>query len=334
MKWNVLLTAGSLRNRAVAEAARAVLEEADCNITTALDAGMEDIGDLQRALPGIDAVLAGVEPYPAALLADEAASNLKVISRWGVGFDAVDLKAATENGILVANTPNLLNDAVADYAFGLLLALARRLHEGHGIMRSGEWRASWGVDVGGATLGIIGFGRIGKAVARRASGFGMRILASDPFPQPDAAALGVEMASMKDLLAQSDFVTIHTALNDQTRGLIGEDALRAMKREAMLINTSRGAVLDEDALVSALNEGRIGGAALDTYCVEPMAADHPLRSAPNVLLTPHQASFGVRTGRDVSEMAARAIVDAMNGKTPESVVNPEVLEQGNRAGIG
>jgi len=139
---------------------------------------------------------------------------------------------------------------------------------------------------------------------------------------------------MKDLLAQSDFVTIHTALNDQTRGLIGEDALRAMKREAMLINTSRGAVLDEDALVSALNEGRIGGAALDTYCVEPMAADHPLRSAPNVLLTPHQASFGVRTGRDVSEMAARAIVDAMNGKTPESVVNPEVLEQGNRAGIG
>jgi len=135
------------------------------------------------------------------------------------------------------------------------------------------------------------------------------------------------------LLERSEFVTVHTALTDETRGLIGEPELKRMRGDAMLINTSRGAVLNEGALLQALNEGWIGGAALDTYCIEPMADDHPLRSAPNVLLTPHQASFGVRTGRRVSEAAARAIVDAMNGNVPASVVNADVLKSGNRAGV-
>lgn len=333
MSWNVLLTAGSLRNEAVDEAAKKILTDAGCQLTRALDAGMADTNDLRDKLRGMDAVLAGVEPYTSEILASEEAKQLKVISRWGVGFDAIDLDAATEQGVLVANAPNLLNDAVADLTFGLILALARRLHEGHCIMISGEWRASWGVDVGGATLGIIGFGRIGKAVAKRAAGFGMKILASDPFPQPDAQALGVTMVEMDDLLATSDFVTIHTALTDETRGLIGADALGKMKSDAMLINTSRGAVLDEDALVAALRDGSIGGAALDTYLKEPLAADHPLRSCPNVLLTPHQASFGVTTGKKVSVAAALAIVDAMNGKRPASVVNPGALRTKNRASI-
>ena len=333
MSWKVLLTAGALRNVAVDEAAKQVLLDAGCELATALDAGMSDINDLRGMLPGVDAVLAGVEPYTPGLLAGDEAKQLKVISRWGVGFDAIDLNAATEQGVLVANTPNLLNDAVADLTFGLILALARRLHEGHCIMISGKWSASWGVDVGGATLGIVGFGRIGKAVARRASGFGMKILACDPFPQPDAETLGVSMVEMDELLGQSDFVTIHTALTDETRGLIGGAALRKMRSDAMLINTSRGAVLDEDALVAALHEGTIGGAALDTYLKEPLAVDHPLRSAPNVLLTPHQASFGVTTGKKVSEAAAQAIVDAMNGRPPVSVVNQDVLKTKNRASI-
>ncbi len=333
MSWNVLLTAGALKNAAVDEAAKSILNEADCRLTVALDAGIRDVADLRRALPNMDAVLAGVEPYSAELLAGAEAANLKVISRWGVGFDAIDLKAATGHGIVVANTPNLLNNAVADYAFGLLLALARRVHEGHLGMRAGDWQPSWGVDVGGATLGIVGLGRIGKAVARRATGFGMTILACDPKPQPEAEALGVEMVGLDELLERSDFVSLHTSLTDETRGLIGEPELRKMRGDARLINTARGAVLDEAALIRALNEGWIGGAALDTYCVEPMAADHPLRTAPNVLLMPHQASFGVTTGRKVSAMAARAIVDAMNGKAPESVVNREVLEKENRAGI-
>lgn len=333
MSWNVLLAAGALKNSAVGDAAKAILDEAGCEITVALNAGITDAGELLSALEGKDAVLAGVEPYTKELLADAATSKLKVISRWGVGFDAVDPEAATEQGIIVANTPGLLNNAVADYAFGLLLALARRLHEGHLGMRAGDWTPAWGVDVSGATLGIIGLGRIGKVVAKRASGFGMKILACDPKGQPEAAALGVEMVGMERLLAESDFVSLHTALNDGTRGLIGEAELKAMRDDALLINTSRGAVVDEAALGRALDEGWIGGAALDTYCVEPMASDHPLRSAPNVLLMPHQASFGVRTGRSVSAMAAQAIVDAMNGKRPESVVNGEVLEKENRVGI-
>ena len=333
MSWNVLLTAGSLRNEAVDEAAKKILLDAGCELTEAFDAGMADVNDLRSKLPGVDAVLAGVEPYTAELLASDEAKELKVISRWGVGFDAIDLDAATEHGVLVTNTPNLLNDAVADLTFGLILALARRLHEGHCIMISGEWKASWGVDVGGATLGILGIGRIGKVVAKRAAGFGMKILACDPFPQPDAEALGVTMVELDELLSQSDFVTIHTALTDETRGLIGADALGKMKSDAMLINTSRGAVLDEDALVEALQKGTIGGAALDTYLKEPLAADHPLRTCPNVLLTPHQASFGVTTGKKVSAMAAQAIVDAMNGKRPASVVNQDVLKMKNRASI-
>lgn len=333
MSWNVLLTAGSLRNEAVDEAAKKILLDAGCELTEAFDAGMADVNDLRSKLPGVDAVLAGVEPYTAELLASDEAKELKVISRWGVGFDAVDLNAATDCGVLVTNTPNLLNDAVADLTFGLILALARRLHEGHCIMISGEWKASWGVDVGGATLGILGIGRIGKAVAKRAAGFGMKILACDPFPQLDAEALGVTMVELDELLSQSDFVTIHTALTNETRGLIGADALGKMKSDAMLINTSRGAVLDEDALVRALQKGTIGGAALDTYLKEPLAADHPLRSCPNVLLTPHQASFGVTTGKQVSRAAAQAIVDAMNGRRPASVVNQDVLRIKNRASI-
>jgi phosphoglycerate dehydrogenase-like enzyme len=333
MSWNVLLTAGSLRNEAVDEAAKKILLDAGCELTEAFDAGMADVNDLRSKLPGVDAVLAGVEPYTAELLASDEAKELKVISRWGVGFDGIDLNAAADRGVLVTNTPNLLNDAVADLTFGLILALARRLHEGHCIMISGEWKASWGVDVGGATLGILGIGRIGKAVAKRAAGFGMKILACDPFPQPDAEALGVTMVELDELLSQSDFVTIHTALTDETRGLIGADALRKMKSDAMLINTSRGAVLDEDALVRALQKGTIGGAALDTYLKEPLAADHPLRSCPNVLLTPHQASFGVTTGKQVSRAAAQAIVDAMNGRRPASVVNQDVLRIKNRASI-
>ena len=322
-----------MRNEAVDEAAKKILLDAGCELTEAFDAGMADVNDLRSKLPGVDAVLAGVEPYTAELLASDEAKELKVISRWGVGFDGIDLNAAADRGVLVTNTPNLLNDAVADLTFGLILALARRLHEGHCIMISGEWKASWGVDVGGATLGILGIGRIGKAVAKRAAGFGMKILACDPFPQPDAEALGVTMVELDELLSQSDFVTIHTALTDETRGLIGADALRKMKSDAMLINTSRGAVLDEDALVRALQKGTIGGAALDTYLKEPLAADHPLRSCPNVLLTPHQASFGVTTGKQVSRAAAQAIVDAMNGRRPASVVNQDVLRIKNRASI-
>ena len=301
-----------------------MLTSAGCECRTPDRTGPLTEADLLRLLPGCDAVLASVEPYTAALLANSGISRLKIISRWGVGFDAVNLTAATENGILVTNTPGLLDEAVADYTFALLLALARRIADGQTLLRAGEWRASWGWDVAGKTLGLVGCGRIARAVARRAAGFNMRIVAVDPTPDDEGRALGIEFVTLATLLAQSDFVSLHAALTPGSRGLIGEPQLRAMKPSALLINAGRGALLDENALAHALRESWIAGAALDVFCEEPLPADHPFRSTPNLLLTPHQASYAGDTGARVSLTATQAILDAMQGRQPRFVVNAPV----------
>ena len=235
-----------------------------------------------------------------------------------------DVPAATRQGVVIAYTPGLLNDAVADYAMALLFALARRVHEGHLSMREGKWASGWGHDIGGKTLGIIGCGRIGQAVAKRASGFNMRLLGADTRPNDDAKKLGVEFVPLDQLLAESDFVSLHCALTPETRGLIGEAQLLKMKPSAYIINTARGAVMDEAALLRALKENWIAGAGLDAFVVEPLPADHPFRTAPNLLLTPQQASFGFDTGARVSEAAAKAIVEVQAGRKPQGVVNPDV----------
>jgi len=202
-------------------------------------------------------------------------------------------------------------------------------------MREGKWTAGWGHDIGGKTLGLIGCGRIGQAVARRASGFNMRVLGYDLTPHPDAKALGIQFVSLEQLLAESDFVSLHAALTPESRGLIGETQLRKMKSSAYLVNTARGAIVDESALLHALKENWIAGAAVDAYAVEPLPAEHPLRSAPNLLLTPHQASFGVETGARVSEAAAQAIVELHAGRKPRWVVNPDVYKSPSlRAAVG
>jgi phosphoglycerate dehydrogenase-like enzyme len=193
-------------------------------------------------------------------------------------------------------------------------------------MREGKWTSGWGHDIGGKTLGIIGCGRIGQAVARRASGFNMRLLGYDIAPNPEAEKLGIQFVPLDQLLAESDFISLHAALTPETRGLIGEARLRRMKPSAYVVNTARGAIMDETALLRALNEKWIAGAALDAFAVEPLPADHPLRSAPNLLLTPHQASFGFETGARVSHAAAQAIVDLQSGRRPQWVVNPEVFK--------
>jgi phosphoglycerate dehydrogenase-like enzyme len=209
------------------------------------------------------------------------------------------------------------------------LSVARRVHLGYAAMCRGEWTGVWGTDVFGKTLGILGCGRIGQAVARRAGGFGMRILAHDLCPDPVARKDGLCFASLREVLAESDFVSLHSALTPQSRGLIGEAELRAMKPSAYLINTARGALVDEEALVRALQEGWIAGAALDAFTVEPLPPGHPLRSAPNVLLTPHLASFARETGARVSLAAAQAIVDLMSGRRPQFVVDPTVYASPN-----
>ncbi len=322
MSWKVLITARGFKP--AGEQARELLRKAGCEIILPPKFGPLKGDELTDALNGMDAVLASLDEYSDAVLSSPAAAQLKIVARWGVGYDAVDISAATRNGIVVTYTPGLLDEAVADYTFALLLSLARRVHEVHVAMRRGEWKNAWGEDVGGKTLGIVGFGRIGKAVARRAAGFNMRILAHTP--HPTAGNDGIEFVSLEKLLAESDFVSLHAALTLATHGLIGEAQLRRMKSTAYLINTGRGALLDEAALVRALRENWIAGAALDVFTTEPLPAESPLRAAPNLLLSPHQSSYARGTGERVSLAAAQSIVDLMNGKRPRNVLNPEVFE--------
>lgn len=329
MSWNVLITARTLNIEAVGRRALDLLGAAGLKLVHPPKAGPLSEAELLPLLPGMDAVFASMDKFTAAVLGSKEAANLKLISRWGVGYDAIDVPAATKQGIVIAYTPGLLNDAVADYAMALLFAVARRVHEGHTSMREGKWTSLWGQDVSGKTLGIIGCGRIGQAVAKRASGFNMRLLGADTQPNDDAKKLGIEFVPLEQLLVESDYVSLHCALTPETRGLIGEAQLRKMKPTAYLINTARGPVVDESALLRALNENWIAGAAIDAFVVEPLPADHPLRSAPNLLLTPHQASFGTDTGARVSEAAARAIVEMQAGRKPQWIVNPEVFNSPN-----
>ena len=324
MSWKVLITARTLAE--VGNEAIAILRDAGCELTMPPKFGPYSAEDLQPMLSGHDAVFASMDRFTAGVLGSLDAAQLKIISRWGVGYDAIDVPAATERGIVVAYTPGLLNETVADFAFALLLSIARRVHIGHLHMSQGEWRGAWGTDVFGKTLGILGFGRIGQAMAKRAAGFDMRILAHDIHPQPDLEKQGVRYVPLQELLATSDFLSLHAALTPANRGLIGEEQLRQMKPGAYLINTARGALVDEAALATALREGWIAGAALDAFVVEPLPANHPLRTAPNVLLTPHLASFARETGERVSTTAAQAIVDLLQGRKPRFVVNPEVFQ--------
>lgn len=328
MSWKVLITAPGIQK--TGENAVTLLREAGCKIFPAYRSGSPGGQELVDLIEGKDAVIAGTDQYSAAVLQSPAAARLKIISRWGVGYDGVDVPAATQLGIVIAFTPGLSDESVADYTFALLLALARRVPDGHVSMREGLWLPQWGHDLGGKTLGILGFGRIGRAVARRAHGFNLRVMAHDPSaPKGDEAQPTVQFVPFDELLAQSDFLSVHAALTPESRGLIGETQLRRMKPSAFLINTARGPLLDETALLRALTEGWIAGVALDVFSIEPLPARHPFRSAPNLLLSPHQASCGLDSGGRVSDTAARAILDLMNGRKPQLIVNPEVFQSPN-----
>jgi phosphoglycerate dehydrogenase-like enzyme len=327
MSWNVLITARTM-NETGARALKS-LRDAGCNVIIPPKQGPLTEAELLPHLPTVDAVLASMDKFTERVLGSSEAKALKLISRWGVGYDAIDIPAATRNGIVVAYCPGMLNEAVADYAFSLLCALARRVHEGHLTMRGGEWKIAWGHNIHGKTLGILGCGRIGQAMARRAAGFGMKLIGYDVAPSEEAKKLGIHFVSLDELLAQSDFLTLHSALTPENRNMIGEAQLRRMKPSSYLINTARGALIDEDALVRAVTEKWIAGAALDAYVVEPLPKDHPLRSAPNLLITPHQASCSYETGEQVSDAAAAAIVELMHGRKPRWVVDEKVYAAAN-----
>jgi len=325
--WNVLITARTMNETGVR--ALQSLRDAGCNVIIPPKQGPLTEAELLPALPNVDAVLASMDKFSDKVLSSPEARSLKLISRWGVGYDAIDIPAATRSGIAVAYCPGMLNEAVADLAFALLCAIARRVHEGHLIMRGGEWRIPWGHNIHGKTLGILGCGRIGQAMARRSAGFGMKLLGYDVAPSDEARKLGVQFVSLDELLAQSDFLSLHSALTPENRGMLGAAQLRRMKPNSYIINTARGALIDENALVRAVTEKWIAGAALDAYAVEPLPKDHPLRSAPNLLITPHQASCSYETGEQVSDAAAAAIVELMHGRKPRWVVDEKVYAAAN-----
>jgi glyoxylate reductase len=256
--------------------------------------------------------------------------GLKIVCNVAVGFDNIDVPTATAHKVMVTNTPGVLDDATADFAFTLLMSAARRIVEADSFTRQGRFRG-WaidmmlGADVHGATLGLIGVGRIGRGVAHRAKGFNMRVLYYDPQPLPPDAErdLGATRVDLGRLLAESDFVSVHVPLTQETHHLLSTPQFATMKPTAILINTSRGPVIDEAALVEALNAKKIAGAALDVYEREP--AVHPgLIPMPNVVLAPHIASATVRTRSEMSAMAARNMATAIRGGRPANLLNPEV----------
>ena len=262
-----------------------------------------------------------------------ATPGLRCISNVAVGFDNIDVPAATAHKVMVTNTPGVLDDATSDFAFALLMAAARRIVEADHFTRSGQFHG-WaidmmlGADVFDATLGIIGIGRIGRGVAHRAKGFNMRVLYYDPQPLPAEAEhqLNVQRASLERLLAESDFISVHVPLSERTHHLLSTPQFEQMKRSAILINTSRGPVVDEAALVQALQAKKLAAAGLDVYEREP--AVHPgLISMPNVVLAPHIASATVRTRSEMSAMAARNMATAVRGGKPPNLLNPEAFKR-------
>jgi glyoxylate reductase len=259
----------------------------------------------------------------------DAAPRLRVVSNMAVGYNNIDVAACTRRGVPVGNTPGVLTDTTADLAFALLLTAARRLVEGVDYVRAGQWK-TWepmlllGPDVHGATLGIIGFGRIGRAVARRARGFDMRILYYDAYVSDADPALGATSADLNTLLTESDFVTLHVPLTKETHHLIGPKELQKIKPTAVLVNTSRGEVVDSKALYAALRDGQIAYAALDVTEPEPIPVDHPLLSLPNCIVVPHIGSASVTTRTKMATMAAENLLAGLQGETLPHCVNPEV----------
>jgi len=260
-----------------------------------------------------------------------AAPQLRIVANVAVGFDNIDVPACTKRGVAATNTPGVLDETTADFAWALMMAVARRLGEGETLARSGQWKG-WdldqlvGTDVWGKTLGLVGFGRIGRAMARRASGFKMKVLYTDVarVSEDIEKELDAEYRDMDTLLAQSDFVSVHVPLLPETQGLFTSAKFARMKPTAFFINTARGSVVDEAALVHALENKKIAGAALDVYEREPFI--HAGLKRPNVVLAPHLASASLETRTKMACIAAKNVRDFFDGKRPASILNPEVLK--------
>ena len=263
----------------------------------------------------------------------DAAPKLKIVAQMAVGFDNIDIKEATRRGIYVTNTPEVLTETTADFAWALLMAIARRVVEADKYVRTGQWKVSWhpsmllGRDIHGSTLGIVGAGRIGAALARRAKGFDMKVLYHDVVPRPDLEKdLGAKRVDLDTLFRESDFVSVHVPLMKETYHLVDARKLSLMKKTAYLINNSRGPTVDEKALYDALKEGRIAGAGLDVFEQEPTPTSNSLLGLGNVVVAPHISSASHETRSKMAEMAADNAIAFFEGRKPPNLVNPEVLQ--------
>jgi D-3-phosphoglycerate dehydrogenase len=301
---------------------RAILAAAGAEIVVA-DSGDED--ELVDLSSHADAILTNWKPVTARLLAH--ATRCTTVARYGVGLDNIDVAAATELGIVVTNVPDFCVEEVSDHALALVLALSRRIVDFAGQTRSGGWDNKAFGDMhrlSGQTLGLIGFGRIARRVAGKARPFGYRVLAYSPSLTPGNHD-GVTAATFEQVLRSSDVVSLHAPATPSTRNMIGESELAMMRPGSLLVNTARGALVDEDALRRALMEGRLGGAGLDVMDEEPPPPDHPLRSTPGVVMTPHASFYSVESVRELQETAADNVAAVLGGRLPRTVVNPDVL---------
>ncbi len=295
-----------------------------------LPPGRDELLEFARGSDGLLSLL--TEPVDGELL--DKLPTVKVVSNFAVGFDNIDVPACTERGVAVCTTPDVLTDTTADFAFALLMAAARQVVASAESVKRGEWR-TWeplgylGKDLVGATLGLIGMGRIGAAVAKRASGFDMNVIYTDTIDRHDVERdFGARRVDLDELLKSSDFISIHVPLTPETTGMISAAQLAAMKRRAVLVNTSRGPVVDNDALADALESGEIWAAALDVTDPEPLPADHRLIRLPNSIITPHVASATEATRSKMSELAALNLIAVLSNEEPPRCLNPEVLQRG------
>lgn len=285
--------------------------------------------ELLQHIRGVEGLLCLLTDKIDGEVMDEAGPQFKAISNYAVGVDNIDVPAATARNIPVGNTPGVLTDATADFAFALLMAVARRIPEAERYVHKGRWK-TWGpmmllgVDIQGATLGLIGFGRIGKAVARRALGFDMRVIYYSPNEKKAYPELNATQVGFETLLEESDFISLHTPLTPDTRSLIDSQAFSKMKPNAVLINTARGPVVDTEALYQALKEKRIFGAGLDVTDPEPIPMDSPLLTLDNIVIVPHIASASTATREKMAWMAAQNLIAGLKGERLPNCVNPEV----------
>ena len=317
MTYKILVTSRSFGQ--VSEEPIKLLEQNNCSIDFKKESGLYGEEDFLKVIGEYDAVIVGADHMTAKVI--EAGKKLKIICKHGAGVDNIDCEKAKEMGIPVTNVPATNSDAVADFAFGLILNIARKISANAFEVKRGKWNKDIGVDVCKKTLGIIGCGAIGRRVAKRGQGFDMRVLGYDPYVKESANLSNIELVDLETLIKESDFISIHVPLTPDTRNLISSKEMHQMKKGAFIINTARGGIVDENALYQFLTNGHLGGAALDVTEQEPIQADSPLLKLDNVIITSHIASYSKESLNAVSMACAKNIIKIINNETPDNIVN-------------